>query len=93
MLLVLVNKYQSDGLPNITGGAWLRFNGGATIWVSDTYGAISGTGNGACEQQGYGGTTGRPAYFNFNASGSNQIYGRADHIRPRNVGMLPIIKY
>ncbi len=83
-----VNSVNEAGLPNITGGTWLRFNNGSTIWVSATSGAISGGGNGSCENQGYGGTAGRPAALNFDASLSNPIYGNSDTVQPQSINQL-----
>ena len=85
-----VGVYQQDGLPNITGGfqvsnLWVHSNAASGAFT-DTY--VSGTNN-----AGNGGTRAQSHRFDFNASRSSSIYGRSNYVQPKNVSMLPILKY
>lgn len=81
-----VGVYQPDGLPNITGGyqhdGWSGYGyyGAVTANVGRPY---TGTGQGGTTSNG----------FKFDASRSSSIYGKSSYVQPKNVSILPILKY
>lgn len=91
-----VGVYQSDGLPNITGKVYtenMSAGGNGKGWITgDSKGALYIT-NGSSACAGGNNWYGTSNTINLNANRSNPIYGSADHVRPRNVNTLPIIKY
>ena len=78
-----VGAYQSDGLPNITG----------YLMGTESVGSGAFTSSLGARRPGGGGQSDAQGNYWFDASRSNGIYGSADHVRPRNVSILPIIKY
>ena len=83
-----IGTLEEDGLPNITGNYnvyWSTVNtiGGAFYGTAPTSnGGSSGGSNGNFFDT-----------INFNASRSNPIYGEAEYIRPKNIGVLTCIKF
>ena len=78
-------QYYNDGLPNITGGVNITNGGG------NGYGAFNyPTGNGNLIQAS---TVAGNNGFNFNASRSSLIYGRANEVRPKNITYPYIMSY
>ena len=90
-----VGIYQSDGLPNITGKVYtenMSAGGNGGGWKTGSDGALYIT-NGSSACAGGNNWYSTSNTINLNAQMSNPIYGSADHVRPRNVNTLPIIKY
>lgn len=93
--MVLINQYQSDGLPNITG----TFTASNAVWWGG--GSFGGVANGAfynsgdAGQHNVGNGGSGCAWRNIvlNASRSSSVYGRSSEARVKNVTILPIIKY
>lgn len=77
-----VGAYQSDGLPTHNHILYTKVNVQGS-W----FGYEGGRYTGYCQPQ-VGGT-----YTNTTTNAGGDIYGKADHVRPRNVSILPIIKY
>ena len=81
-----VGAYQPDGLPNITGGyqhdGWSGYGyyGAVTANIGRPY---TGTGQSGTTTNG----------FKLDASKSSSIYGKSDNVQPKNVSLLPILKY
>ena len=84
---------QSDGAPNITGGAGA--GGNAIVFdVAVMYGAFYDGGQRSWRSYPWGedgGTSMRN--INFEASRSNNVYGSANEIRPKNIAFNTIIRY
>ena len=77
-------------LPNIKGNVSWTGNGRDVGDYSIKNGCFSGSyrggyGNGQQYSNGY--------VINFNASLSNPIYGNSDTVQPKNISILPILKY
>ena len=81
-----VGAYQPDGLPNITGvyqhDGWSGYGyyGAVTANIGRPY---TGTGQSGTTTNG----------FKLDASKSSSIYGKSDNVQPKNVSLLPILKY
>lgn len=75
-----VGTYQPDGLPNITGNIYAFAGGGGAL---RTLYQVNNFGGGGVPQN----------YIEFNAQKSNEIYGKSDNVQPKNVSLLPILKY
>ena len=75
-----VGAYQPDGLPNITGNIYAFAGGGGAL---RTLYEVNNFGGGGVHQN----------YIEFNAQKSNEIYGKSDNVQPKNVSLLPILKY
>lgn len=81
----MIPRYQPDGLPNITGSIGFKAEtvnpqGAFYTVTNNTYPEYSSGNN-------YGDIVG------FNASNSNPIYGKSNYVTPKNVNVLPILKY
>ena len=80
---------QAEGLPNITGSSqaqdgYIRSSHAASGAISQLYSAAGSS------RTGDGGNT--AAYFNFDASKSNPIYGASSHVTPINQAVNYFIK-
>ena len=85
--------YQADGLPNIVGtfysSNWKqRYSSGTSL--SPSSGAFTHTNDGGTGGQNWGACGG---VFTLNASRSNSIYGKSSYVQPKNVSIIPILKY
>lgn len=74
-----IGVYQTDGLPNLSGG--FDGNGDDGAWRKTGVFSQGGTASGA------NGEAGNGYYIYFNASTYNPIYGRANEVRPKNIQM------
>lgn len=81
---------QSSALPNITGG---YTSGRSTNGISNQSGAFANTymTNGSLPQ--YNGTTSGVTIVDFDASLSNEIYGKSDKVLPESFALIAQIKY
>lgn len=81
---------QSAGLPNITGtfGSLYTYSDMVNATQCFTYSEVS-TNNGPNNN----GTTNKRLQYTFNASNSNEIYGRSDKVLPENITLIAQIKY
>lgn len=78
--------YLADGLPNITGNIYTStVNSAGAADGAFTHSAWSGGTN-----ESWGGSGNQ---FNFNASRSSSIYGKANQVQPKSVAVNYIIKY
>lgn len=83
-----VGAYQPDGLPNIQGTV---NSSGDTGFSGGTGALYSDRGNtGMYAQNWYGSPNGRIV---LDASKSSNIYGKSNFVTPKNVSLLPILKY
>ena len=89
-MIYIGTQYQPDGLPNITGAFRMTGNGysGGAYFNGCFYNA---GGTYACETQ--DDYRMRCNNIGINASLSSSIYGKSDFVQPKNVSMLPILKY
>ena len=86
--------YQPDGLPNIEGSAYSMGIGKEKVTSLFT-GAFSKSIEGSSLVQ--GGPDNAAGKFNgtliLNAHESNNIYGNSNFVQPKNVSLMPILKY
>ena len=83
-----INQYQQDGLPNITGSINI-----SNQWYDGSSGAFTHSYGGGSNRCGDGGSYPHRTVYDFNASRSSRIYGTSNYVQPKNVSMLPILKY
>lgn len=83
----IFGSYQASGAPNITG----------TITGGPTYNSNTSSGafylNGTVGGQDKGGDNNGGWYYGFDASRSSSEYQSISEIRPKNIALLPCIKY
>ena len=79
-----INQYQQDGLPNITG----NFSKTKRDVANGSFYFIGSGGVNSMQA-----TSGSGSIVGFSASRSNSIYGSSSYVQPKNVSMLPILKY
>ena len=77
-------SYQSEGLPNITGGIELAHAGAGRT----TVGALTVTDHASNTGTRGTGSTVTNKVINLDASGSNSIYGNSEHVTPETVSVL-----
>ena len=91
-----ITYVEEESLPNITGSLGYIKSGPATSNMTKT-GAIywKNLNNQAnyASFSAVGGAIKASSDITFNASDSNAIYGRSNHVRPYNVHLRPFIKY
>ena len=90
-----VGAYQPDGLPNITGQVYtqnIAVGGNGKQWQTVSGALYSSSYNQSAGASGNSWFTVNNS-INIDASRSSSIYGSSSYVQPKNVSILPILKY
>lgn len=82
------------GLPNITGAIWSIAGTGGNGIGNGRAGAFYGSHTATSDvTTGQTGSSSANDTINFDASRSNEIYGKSDKVLPESFALIPQIKY